>query len=167
MNKEDFTRQIVMLHDFYAVDSSRDLIQQKIKLWWERWIEVFPNKDLRYLISAAKIAKDNHERVPSWAEFKNIVSNVKLQNSESSTEKTDCEKCYGLGVISAMKHEGSMVYSCFRCQYCQNWRDEMSESVPLYGQEWFEKGYVQKRYSTEIQINKNIKEMQDTVLKDI
>jgi len=124
MNETEFNNEIHRLHNGYGV-SAKD---EKLVEWFNLWGRFYAYIDLTTLKAMVDTAIQKTERIPSFAQFIAIKSQIQSGSAFQSRPKTPCNVCNESGIITAKNNGHSYA---FRCHCCENWKDRF-EGIPLW-----------------------------------
>lgn len=146
ISSSDFLIEMQRLHRLFGQEYSAnseggERIAKKITGWLEIWNQNFPNTNRALLKKIVDKAALEFERTPTLQQLRDIRRQL-FQESKQSTSSVMfhvCDQCGGLGSVSARRGGSDF---CFRCNQCDNWKKQMGERVPMWGDEWRSQGMV-------------------------
>lgn len=140
VSTDEFQTEMNRLHRaFGAMPSAKDMDRHLEKLgeWFRIWDQNHESTSEVILKRMIDKAISDCERLPNFAQLKNLRQTVLSELPNQERAKTNCPTCDGKGLISALKNGRG--YS-FRCPRCENWQGKY-DGLPLWETRRFEEGY--------------------------
>lgn len=130
MNLGEFNNVIRRLESAF----NREMPDEQKDLWFEKLGSWSRHK----FSKIAETIIDENDRFPVLSTILKTSSGFSNEAHVQNLTRTDCLLCEGSGHVTAKKDGYN---TCFRCPQCRNWDGKLSEKIPQWAQEFFERGY--------------------------